>query len=141
MYFLQPKVTELSFLNQNSPDRANETIASKNICAFMYLPGENYFLLSLEVKAMVGDLVILSNLFYESKLQVLSGSLSSSERGASGTWEFFVKPSDAQMRAEDLDRILRSCPVILRFKIKQSKDGFLVDTLNSPVRLSSGQRS
>jgi predicted hydrocarbon binding protein len=114
---------------------------AKAISAFVYFPKKNFFLLNLEVRNRVGDLAAISHVLAESKIGILNGSFHRGEDGRPGSWEMFVVPQDQNISADEMKRLLTSCPDVLSCQIRESRDGLLVDTLTFPITLSSGERA
>src|SRR5579872_833040 len=124
----------------NRQDQVSE-YRPKVITAFMYLPNMRYFLLNLEIRNRMGDLAAVSSLLAEGKFDILNGSFFRGENGTPGFWQVYVLPLKPQITSDELGKLLTACPDVLSFEIKESKDGFLVDSLTFPIKLSSGQRA
>lgn len=107
----------------------------------MYLPNTKYFLLNLEIRNRMGDLAAVSSLLAEGKFDILNGSFFRGDNGAPGFWQVYVLPLKPATTSDELGKLLTACPDVLSFEIKESKDGFLVDSLTFPIKLSSGQRA
>lgn len=107
----------------------------------MYLPNTKYYLIGLETRSHTEDLAAVTKLLADAKLGILSGSGSQGLGGKNGSWEFFVKPENDDISAEEIKKLMQGCPLVLSCRIKESKDGLLVDSLTFPIKLSSGQRA
>lgn len=112
----------------------------KIVTAFMYLPNTNFYLLSLEIKNRVGNMVSISKALADSRIGILNGSFSTGYGGLAH-WLMFVKPEDSEMNGEAIRRVLLSLPDVVTCQIKQSKSGLLVDELSFPVVTTSGERT
>jgi predicted hydrocarbon binding protein len=113
----------------------------KVVSAFVYFPKKNYFLVSLEMNNRSGDLAAVSQVLAESKVSILNGSYNRGTQGQPGSWQMFIVPLDQNLSANDMRKILTSCPDVAKCQIQESKDGLLVDSLTFPIKLSSGQRA
>ncbi len=106
----------------------------------MYLPNTNFYLLSLEIKNRVGNLVSISKALADSRIGILNGSFSTGFGGLAH-WLMFVQPEDQGMNVEAIKRVLQSLPDVMSCQIKQAKGGLLVDELSFPVVTTSGERT
>jgi predicted hydrocarbon binding protein len=113
----------------------------KIITAFMYIPKKNYFLINLELRNRLGDLAAVTKILADSSIEILTCSFTRGGGGRPGTWQVFVQPVGGSMSAEDLKRLLISCPDVVGCQIKESRDGLLVDSVTFPIKISSGQRA
>jgi predicted hydrocarbon binding protein len=113
----------------------------KIITAFMYIPKKSYFLLNLDLRNRLGDVAAVSNILAEAKIEILTGSFTRGSGGKPGIWQIFVQPLDSKITAEEVKRLLLSCPDVIGCQIKESREGLLVDSVTFPIKISSGQRA
>lgn len=112
----------------------------KIVTAFMYLPKRNFYLLNLEIKNRVGNLAVISKALADSRIGILNGSFSVGLGGVAN-WLIFVQPEDQGMSGDSIKHLLLSLPDVVSCRIKQSKDGLLVDELSFPIVTTSGERA
>lgn len=113
----------------------------KIITAFMYIPKRTYFLLNLELRNRLGDVATVSKILAEANIEILTGSFTRGVAGKPGSWQVFVQPLTTNISADDVKRLLLSCPDVVGCQIKESREGLLVDSVTFPIKISSGQRA
>jgi len=106
----------------------------------MYIPKRTYFLLNLELRNRLGDIAAVSKILADSNIEILTGSFTRGVAGKPGAWQVFVQPL-TNMSADDVKRLLLSCPDVVGCQIKESREGLLVDSVTFPIKISSGQRA
>jgi predicted hydrocarbon binding protein len=126
---------------QTQPVAESQGEHPKIITAFMYIPKKNYFLLNLEMRNRLGDLAAVSHILAQASIEILTGSFTRGAGGRPGTWQVFVQPINVNISADELKRLLLSCPDVVGCQIKESREGLLVDSVTFPIKISSGQRA
>ena len=113
----------------------------KDVLVFEREMGEKLFLVALLIKHSVGALADLSTRLQEGKFNVVSGFINPTKDGAYGRSSWYMVATQGRPTVEEVKALLEASPYCKDVEVKEAHNGVLVDSLNFPLRWSTGDRA
>ena len=113
----------------------------KDVLVFEREMGGKLFLVALSVKHQVGALADLSSRMEQGKFNVVSGFVNPTKDGAYGRGSWYMVATQGRPSVEEVKALLEASPYCKDVEVKEAHNGMLVDSLNFPLRWSTGDRA
>lgn len=113
----------------------------KDLMVYHYDPKKRFYLISFREQNVPGALGAVTSILGVRGVNLLEGFFGSDPKDEWGPVSFFVESTDPKVDKDWLMQYLKASIYISDIEIRESRDGFLADSVNFPLSWGSGDRA
>lgn len=117
------------------------TLAAKEVMVYYHAASRDVFQGSVWLRDVPGALAGVADQLARSKVNLVATSASSIPNTDLAEWAFFAEAKEGWMGLKKTQEVLEGSPNVVKCVLKEGSNGFVVDNLHYPLRLSSGEPS
>lgn len=131
-----------SYKKTHVPASPSPVRTNKDVIIYQKEHGEKLFLIALQLRHQVGALASLTTALEKGGYNILSGFQSTPDSDGYARCSFFIEATRGEKpTANELEQVIASSPAAKDVRVKEARNGIIVDTLSFPLGWNSGDRA